>query len=127
MRIGELSARTGVSARSIRYYEQQGLLAARRTASGQRLFAESAVERVRLIQRLFAAGLSSRRMSELLPCVTDPDIRTHWLTDRLREERARMTAEMAQLSRAVSVLDEIVTDMTVDDTARTPAAGRACP
>ncbi|WP_374225966.1 MerR family DNA-binding transcriptional regulator [Micromonospora sp. C41] len=42
MRIGELSARTGVSARSIRYYEQQGLLAALRTPSGQRVFAESA-------------------------------------------------------------------------------------
>ncbi|MEW2441090.1 MerR family transcriptional regulator [Micromonospora marina] len=71
MRIGELSARTGVSARSIRYYEQQGLLAAVRTASGQRVFAESAVDRVRLVQRLFDAGLSSRRVAELLPCVTD--------------------------------------------------------
>ncbi|MEV0158184.1 MerR family transcriptional regulator [Micromonospora sp. NPDC050686] len=122
MRIGELSARTGVSARSIRYYEQQGLLATVRTASGQRLFAESAVERVRLIQRLFAAGLSSRRMSELLPCVTNPDIRTQWLTDRLREERARMMAEMAQLAHAVSVLDEIITDMTVEERVPTSAA-----
>ncbi|MCZ7436918.1 MerR family transcriptional regulator [Micromonospora sp. WMMC241] len=124
MRIGELSARTGVSARSIRYYEQQGLLAAVRTTSGQRVFAESAVERVRLIQRLFSAGLSSRRMSELLPCVTDPDIRTRWLTDRLREERTRMEAEMAQLAHAVAVLDEVVTDMTVADDA---APGGACP
>ncbi|SCG33959.1 MerR family transcriptional regulator [Micromonospora humi] len=123
MRIGELSARTGVSARSIRYYEQQGLLAAVRTAAGQRVFAESAVERVRLIRRLFDAGLSSRRMSELLPCVTDPAIRTRWLTDRLREERTRMEAEMAQLAHAVAVLDEIVTDMTVADA----VPGGACP
>ncbi|MFI5833333.1 MerR family transcriptional regulator [Micromonospora sp. NPDC051300] len=124
MRIGELSARTGVSARSIRYYEQQGLLAAVRTASGQRVFGESAVERVRLIQRLFDAGLSSRRMSELLPCVTNPDIRTRWLTDRLREERTRMEAEMARLAHAVAVLDEVVTDMTVADD---PVPERACP
>ncbi|ATO12553.1 MerR family transcriptional regulator [Micromonospora sp. WMMA2032] len=122
MRIGELSARTGVSARSIRYYEQQGLLAAVRNAGGQRVFAESAVERVDLIRRLFDAGLSSRRMSELLPCVTNPDIRTGWLTDRLREERSRMVAEMARLAHAVSVLDDVVADMTVPGEAATPAA-----
>ncbi|GAA3752958.1 MerR family transcriptional regulator [Micromonospora maritima] len=122
MRIGELSARTGVSARSIRYYEQQGLLAAVRTASGQRVFAESAVARIDLIRRLFDAGLSSRRMSELLPCVTDPEIRTGWLTDRLREERSRMVAEMARLAHAVSVLDDVIADMTVPDEAATPAA-----
>ncbi|MGC4892353.1 MerR family transcriptional regulator [Micromonospora sp. DT31] len=124
MRIGELSARTGVSARSIRYYEQQGLLASTRTAAGQRVFAESAVERVRLIRRLFEAGLSSRRMAELLPCVTDPDIRTPWLTDRLREERSRLLAEMARLSRTVAVLDDVVADMTVsvaEDTRRAAA------
>jgi len=122
MRIGELSARTGVSARSIRYYEEQGLLVSMRTASGQRIFPEAAVERVRLIQWLFDAGLSSKRMYELLPCMTNPDIRTSWLTDRLREERERIVAEMAQLARTVSALDCIVDDMTVDERGVRPTA-----
>jgi DNA-binding transcriptional MerR regulator len=115
MRIGDLAARTGVSARSIRYYEEQGLLVSMRTASGQRIFPEAAVERVGLIQRLFDAGLTSKRMYELLPCMTNPDIRTSWLTDRLRAERERIVAEMAQLARTVSALDRIVEDMTVDE------------
>ncbi|GAB3151593.1 MerR family transcriptional regulator [Micromonospora sonneratiae] len=122
MRIGELAARTGVSARSIRYYEEQGLLVSMRTASGQRIFAEAAVERVVLIQRLFDAGLSSKRMYELLPCMTNPDIRTSWLADRLREERERIVAEMARLARTVSALDRIVDDMTVDEQHGTPVA-----
>ncbi|GAB2952250.1 MerR family transcriptional regulator [Micromonospora polyrhachis] len=117
MRIGELAARTGVSARSIRYYEEQGLLVSTRTASGQRVFAEAAVERVVLIQRLFDAGLSSKRMYELLPCMTNPDIRTSWLTDRLCAERERIVAEMAQLARTVSALDRIVDDMAVAERA----------
>ncbi|RZU76827.1 DNA-binding transcriptional MerR regulator [Micromonospora kangleipakensis] len=125
MRIGELAARTGVSARSIRYYEEQGLLVSTRTASGQRIFSEAALERVRLIQRLFDAGLSSKRMYELLPCMTNPDIRTSWLTDRLREERDRMAADMAQLAHTVSALDRIVDDMTVDEPAGGPAARAA--
>ncbi|MFE9956211.1 MerR family transcriptional regulator [Micromonospora sp. NPDC005299] len=122
MRIGELAARTGVSTRSIRYYEQQELLVSMRTASGQRIFPEAAVERVRLIQRLFDAGLSSRRMYELLPCMTNPDIRTSWLADRLRDERERIVAEMAQLACTISALDCIVEDMTVDEPTGGPAA-----
>ena len=64
--IGELSARTGVSARSLRYYEEQGLLAPDRTAAGHRRFDAEAVDRVLLVQRLFAAGLSSTEIAPLL-------------------------------------------------------------
>ncbi|MFJ6456207.1 MerR family DNA-binding transcriptional regulator [Paenarthrobacter sp. NPDC091669] len=39
MRIGELATKTSVSVRSLRYYEQQGLLKPQRTASGHRDYA----------------------------------------------------------------------------------------
>ncbi|MTK05238.1 MerR family transcriptional regulator [Micromonospora sp. CP22] len=122
MRIGELAARTGVSARSIRYYEEQGLLVSTRTASGQRIFSEAAVHRVWLIKQLFDAGLSSKRMYELLPCMTNPDIRTSWLTDRLGEERDRLVGEMAQLTRTVAALERIIDDMAVDEQSRVSTA-----
>jgi DNA-binding transcriptional MerR regulator len=60
MRIGELSRRTGVSARSLRYYEAQGLLTSVRSEAGQRHYSDAAVQRVSLIRQLFDAGLSSR-------------------------------------------------------------------
>ncbi|WP_239451766.1 MerR family transcriptional regulator [Frondihabitans sp. PAMC 28766] len=69
MRIGDVAHRAGVSARALRYYEEQGLLTSERTASGQRTYAESAVEKVQLIQQFFAAGLASRTIAQLLPCV----------------------------------------------------------
>lgn len=59
MRIGELSARTGVSIRSLRYYDDQGLLPAERTSGGHRAYPEAAIDRVIRIQELFAAGLNS--------------------------------------------------------------------
>lgn len=69
MRIGELATKAGVSVRALRYYEEQQLLTSERSASGQRHYVDSAVDRVRLIQQLYAAGLPSRTIVELLPCV----------------------------------------------------------
>jgi MerR family transcriptional regulator, redox-sensitive transcriptional activator SoxR len=60
VRIGEVAEQAGVSVRALRYYEEQGLVAARRTSGGQRRYPESTVERVRFIQLLYSAGLTSR-------------------------------------------------------------------
>ncbi|HEY6739696.1 MAG TPA: MerR family transcriptional regulator, partial [Actinopolymorphaceae bacterium] len=62
MRIGELSRRTGVSVRALRYYEEQGLLTSERLPSGYRDYPESAADRVRQIQVLFSAGLRSAKI-----------------------------------------------------------------
>jgi DNA-binding transcriptional MerR regulator len=69
MRIGEAAKRAGVSVRALRYYEEQGLLTSDRSPGGQREYDEQAVDRVRFFQQLYAAGLPSRRIAELLPCV----------------------------------------------------------
>lgn len=57
--IGELAKRTGLRTSALRYYEDQGLLQpAERTAAGYRLYAESAEQTVRLIQRAQRLGFS---------------------------------------------------------------------
>lgn len=111
MRIGALSRRTGASVRSIRYYEQQGLLSSTRTPAGQRVYAEEAVDRVVLIRRLFDAGLASRVMADLLPCITDPRVRTPWLARRLGEERDRILAQIEQLTGTVKALDSVIGEL----------------
>jgi DNA-binding transcriptional MerR regulator len=63
MRIGELARRTGVSERSLRCYEEQGLLTAERTRGGHRDYPDAAVDRVIRIQELFAAGLHSSKIA----------------------------------------------------------------
>ena len=45
MKIGELSERTGIPTRMLRYYEEQGLLASERSANGYRSYDEDDVER----------------------------------------------------------------------------------
>ena len=75
MRIGELAAASGASVRSLRHYEASGLISASRTAAGQRVFDASAVERVRLVRQLLAAGLGVRAIADVLPCLLDPSRR----------------------------------------------------
>ncbi|WP_217169039.1 MerR family transcriptional regulator [Streptomyces sp. AC512_CC834] len=100
MRIGELASRTGVSVRSMRYYEDQGLLASTRSAGGQRQYTQEAVERVRFLQRLYAAGLSSRTIAELLPCVDAPsENNSDAALERMAQELDRLTEHIADLVR----------------------------
>lgn len=108
MRIGDLSARTGVSIRSLRYYEEQGLLTAVRSGGNQRHYPDDAVERVGLIQDLFAANLSSRTIGSLLAQI-DSHASTPEARARLAEERARIDAQITALLSARDRLDMVIT------------------
>lgn len=107
MRIGDVATRAGVSTRALRYYEEQGLLSPERTSSDQRSYPESAVERVHLIQQFFTAGLSSRTILKLLPCV-DTGTSTPEVFDLLEAERDRITSAMAELAAARDALDRMI-------------------
>lgn len=107
VRIGELATRSGVSVRSLRYYEEQSLLRATRSSSGQRHYDDGAVERVQLIQMLYTAGLSSKTIHELLPCV-EAGVSTPHSQGVLLAERARIDRQMADLAAARGKLDEII-------------------
>ena len=111
MRVGELAARTGVSVRALRYYEEQHLLSAERSSSGQRHYPESAVDRVQLIQQLYAAGLSSRTIAELLPCVIDGRA-TPALLERLTTERGHVDQRITELLHARDRLDAVISAAT---------------
>ncbi|MFD7235872.1 MerR family transcriptional regulator [Streptomyces syringium] len=68
MLIGELSRRTGVRPRMLRYYEEQGLLDVRRGPNGYRSYDEEAVVTVRQVRALLNAGLSTEVIRSVLPC-----------------------------------------------------------
>jgi DNA-binding transcriptional MerR regulator len=69
MKIGELSSMTGVSIRSLRYYEEQGLLTSVRMDNGYREFSPLAEEQVRTIQFYLSLGLTTEQIASFLTCV----------------------------------------------------------
>jgi DNA-binding transcriptional MerR regulator len=109
MRIGELAALAGVSVRSLRYYEEQGLLTSTRSTGGQRHYSEAEVERVAFIQRLYAGGLSSRTIIDLLPCLDSPSgENSDAAMERLAEERSRLSARIEDLLSTRDALDVLM-------------------
>ncbi|MEU5864700.1 MULTISPECIES: MerR family transcriptional regulator [unclassified Nonomuraea] len=69
MRIGELAERTGVSTRSLRYYEQHGLLSARRGPNGYREYAEEDVKLVSEIRSLLSVGFTLEDTRPFVDCL----------------------------------------------------------
>jgi DNA-binding transcriptional MerR regulator len=106
MRIGELSHRTGISARSLRYYEQQGLLAPCRAANGYREYDELAMVRAANIRDLLESGLTldDIRASLNEGCLDRPLHNTLPLCDGALQVAAD---RLAALDKRVGALQEL--------------------
>ncbi|WP_309105000.1 MerR family transcriptional regulator [Microbacterium sp.] len=99
MRIGELSRRTGVPSRMLRYYEEQGLIAPRRLDNGYREYDDYLVDRVGKIRGLIDAGIPTRIVTNILPCLGQPQTiivenADPALYDLLETERDRMSEKI---------------------------------
>ncbi len=102
MRIGELSSRTGTSRRLLRYYEEQGLIVSRRLANGYREYDKPTVDRVGQVRGLLDAGLPTRIIRQILPCLDKPRI-IHF-RDATPEMIATLELERDRMSQRVDCL-----------------------
>lgn len=139
--IGQVAERSGFSPSQLRYYETHGLLApAGRRANGYRMYDDSALERLRFIDRTKQLGCSLSEIAALV-ALWDADecgpvqARLHVLvTDKIAAAQQR-TAELAelttQLRRAASQLRADADDGPCHDTcaclAAPPAGGPSTP
>ena len=108
--IGELSARSGVAASALRFYEERGLISSERTPAGHRRYARAVVRRVAFIVFAQRAGLMT--LDEIgaelagLPSGRVPG-RADWA--RLSDSwRARIGARIAELERLRDGLSECI-------------------
>ncbi|MBX6385482.1 MAG: MerR family transcriptional regulator [Microbispora sp.] len=102
MRIGELAERTGTSRRLLRYYEEQGLLSPARSPNGYREYSEAMVDRVLQIRGLLEAGLPTRIVKRILPCISKP--RTIHFSDATPETIAMLERERERLTKRIDCL-----------------------
>ena len=88
MQIGQLSRRTGVSVRMLRYYEEEGLLQPARRSSGYRDYGPAEEQLIRRIRMFGDAGLTLDAIRTLLPCVLNDRAELE-LCDEVRATLAR--------------------------------------
>jgi MerR family redox-sensitive transcriptional activator SoxR len=64
--IGELATRSGMARSALRFYEDQGLIAAERTAGNQRVYPRPTLRRVAFIRAAQAVGLTLEEIAAAL-------------------------------------------------------------
>lgn len=68
MRIGEVSKLTNVSMRSLRYYEEKGLIHPERLENGYRDYDKLTLERIKTLKLYFDLGLTTAEMQQVMGC-----------------------------------------------------------
>jgi MerR family transcriptional regulator, Zn(II)-responsive regulator of zntA len=119
MNIGELARQTGVSIRSLRYYETKQLLSSQRGENGYRIYDQTAIERVRMIQFYLSLGLSTDEVFDVVFCSKPDDVAS--LCDETdlsscpkemdfyQEKLAEIEAHIASLEKAKIYLKQRLT------------------
>jgi len=120
VRIGELSSRTGVPTRLLRYYEEQGLLTSTREHNGYRDYDEPAVERVSRVRGLIEAGIPTAVIFDMLPClastsVVDAPVIAPDLAQTLAERREQLEQRIGCLAKNRDAISAYLDRATVTD------------
>jgi DNA-binding transcriptional MerR regulator len=117
MHIGELAERTGLSLRTIRHYDDVGLLPARsRTDGGFRVYSEDDAGRLMLIKQMKPLGFSLEEMAEILELLAaggdtpGRSARLLEILDQAAHQRAKMARNLAQADDFIAMLDRLTPD-----------------
>ncbi len=104
--VGEAAAKVGLSAHTLRWYEQEGLVSpVGRDTAGRRRYSTADLDWLQLLTRLRATGMSIRDMRRYAELVRQgPDT----IAERLRlfeEHRSRVLERIADLQRDLQAID----------------------
>ncbi|PZE33010.1 MerR family transcriptional regulator [Curtobacterium sp. MCLR17_055] len=113
MRIGELADRTGLSIRTVRHYDDVGLLhPTGRTEGGFRLYSDDDLQRLLVIRRMKPLGYSLEQMAELLGILDGLQVADGAGRDRLQAQLDMYVVDTeerrAKLARNLEWADEFL-------------------
>jgi MerR family transcriptional regulator, Zn(II)-responsive regulator of zntA len=124
LRIGELAADVHLNPKSIRYYEDIGLLPApRRTAAGYRQYGAADRDRLRFIAKAKAMGFTLREIGELLALRDGGEEPCSHLGPLLDHKLAAIDVQLALLTQLRTDLQALRADMATTACSSTPICG----
>lgn len=111
LRSGSLAKAVGVSPDTIRHYEKIGVLPkALRTEAGYRVYPESAVERVRVVQRALRIGFTLAELAEVLKARDAGAAPCRRVWEIAQQKLTGIAADIAALKRTKKYLKEVLSD-----------------
>ncbi|MCA0146976.1 MerR family transcriptional regulator [Blastococcus sp. LR1] len=114
LQIGQVAERTGLSLRTIRFYEENGLVPpTSRSEGGFRLYSDDDVARLEVIKRMKPLGFTLEEMQELLTLLSDLADRPGdaALSDRLRMFHEAATARVHALREQLTIAEGFAADL----------------
>ena len=113
--IGKLAQLAGASVRSIRHYNEHGLLASVRADNGYRLFPDKAVTQVKQIQRMIATGFTLDDIRGFPDCMLliEGARSCDQITDVQRERLEAIDRQIADLEKRRARLVKMLREGTV--------------
>lgn len=109
MHIGELAERTGLSLRTIRHYDEVGLLpATARTDGGFRVYSEEDFERLTVIKQMKPLGFSLEEMADILSLLSPRDGADIGQTETLARYLEKASHQRAKMARNLAQADEFI-------------------
>jgi len=128
LRIGQLATKTGFTPKTLRYYEDLGLVRPdRRSESGYRLYGDAAIERLRFVNRARALGLRLEDISQILEISDEgrvPCEHVQGIVDRELERIETQMKRLQELRNGLLALRSRMADALASGAAR---SGQQCP
>lgn len=128
LKIGEVSSQTGLSVKTIRYYEEIGLLSptVERSESGYRLFNSSVLTRLSFVKRAKSLGLSLSEIREILEIRDQGELPCGEVKHRLEAKVDAINQQIAALETLKGELVELLAQWQ-DQPSFQQAAQTICP
>ncbi|WP_326561972.1 MerR family transcriptional regulator [Micromonospora sp. NBC_01796] len=112
MLIGELAENAGTSTRTLRYYEEHGLVRARRSANGYRVYDEAELRVVREIRALLAVGFGLDDIRPFVACLRAGNPSGDVCPDSVAVLRRKLAEVDAYLDQLGEVRQQLHTQLT---------------
>ena len=121
MNISQAATAAGLTSKTIRFYEQQGVIpAAARSANGYRIYTEQQVDMLRFIRRSRDMGFSLDESRELLQLSLDPHRTSASVKQKAEQQIKRIDQQLESLQQMRSLLETVAQECRGDDGADCP-------
>ncbi len=121
MNISQAATATGLTSKTIRFYEQQGVIPpAARAANGYRIYSEQQLESLRFIKRARDLGFSLDDSRELLQLSRDPSRTSASVKQKAEQQIQRIDQQIESLQQMRAILQTAASECRGDEGVECP-------